>query len=70
VSSRGRLADLVAEHLDYLHYINDILRLNIDELNIVLSDLLLNTLFIPFYIESLAEEVVPVTGKISSLEHL
>ncbi|KAK3871250.1 hypothetical protein Pcinc_023591 [Petrolisthes cinctipes] len=43
-SSRGRLADLVAEHLDHLHYLNDILRLNITTLNAVLADHLLNRL--------------------------
>uniref|UniRef100_A0A0K8S8S4 Uncharacterized protein n=1 Tax=Lygus hesperus TaxID=30085 RepID=A0A0K8S8S4_LYGHE len=52
-SSQSRLADLVAEHLDHLHYLNDILCLNIDELNDVLIDHLLNKLFIPLYIFSL-----------------
>ena len=31
--SRGKLSDLVAEHLDHIHYLNDILCLNIEELN-------------------------------------
>ncbi|KAJ8977756.1 hypothetical protein NQ317_001120 [Molorchus minor] len=31
--SQNRLADLVAEHLDHLHYLNDILCLNITDLN-------------------------------------
>ncbi|KAK9496662.1 hypothetical protein O3M35_013095 [Rhynocoris fuscipes] len=52
-SSQSRLADLVAEHLDHLHYLNDILCLNIDDLNDVLIDHLLNKLFIPLYIFSL-----------------
>ncbi|KAF6201259.1 hypothetical protein GE061_005706 [Apolygus lucorum] len=52
-SSQSRLADLVAEHLDHLHYLNDILCLNIDELNDVLIDHLLNKLFVPLYIFSL-----------------
>lgn len=52
-SSQSRLADLVAEHLDHLHYLNDILSLNIEELNDVLIDHLLNKLFIPLYIFSL-----------------
>lgn len=52
-SSQSRLADLVAEHLDHLHYLNDILSLNIEELNDVLVDHLLNKLFIPLYIFSL-----------------
>ena len=52
-SSQTRLSDLVAEHLDHLHYLNDILSLNIVELNDVLVDHLLNKLFIPLYIFSL-----------------
>ncbi|XP_073974511.1 C-type lectin domain containing ema isoform X1 [Rhodnius prolixus] len=52
-SSQSRLADLVAEHLDHLHYLNDILCLNIDDLNDVLIDHLLNKLLIPLYIFSL-----------------
>ncbi|XP_066153468.1 protein CLEC16A homolog isoform X3 [Euwallacea fornicatus] len=52
--SQNRLADLVAEHLDHLHYINDILCLNITDLNHVLTDHLLHKLLIPLYIYSLA----------------
>ena len=48
-----RLDDLVAEHLDHLHYLNDILLLDISDLNIVLSDHMLNRLLIPLYIFSL-----------------
>lgn len=51
--SHNRLADLVAEHLDHLHYINDILCLNIIDLNRVLTEHLLNKLLIPLYIYSL-----------------
>ncbi|XP_061181779.1 protein CLEC16A-like isoform X2 [Saccostrea echinata] len=51
--SRDRLADLVAEHLDHLHYLNDILCLNIDALNDVLTDQMLNRLLIPLYVYSL-----------------
>jgi hypothetical protein len=51
--SLSRLKDLVAEHLDHLHYLNDILSLEIDNLNEVLTDHLLNRLFIPLYIFSL-----------------
>ncbi|XP_018570091.1 protein CLEC16A homolog isoform X3 [Anoplophora glabripennis] len=51
--SQNRLADLVAEHLDHLHYINDILCLNITDLNHVLTDHLLHKLLIPLYIYSL-----------------
>ncbi|XP_053391680.1 protein CLEC16A-like isoform X2 [Mercenaria mercenaria] len=53
--SRGRLGTLVAEHLDHLHYINDILLINIDTLNDVLSDQLLNRLLIPLYVYSLTK---------------
>lgn len=51
--SQNRLADLVAEHLDHLHYLNDILCLNITDLNHVLTDHLLHKLLIPLYIYSL-----------------
>ena len=47
------MADLVAEHLDHLHYLNDILCLNIDALNDVLTDQILNRLLIPLYVYSL-----------------
>ena len=48
-----RLDDLVAEHLDHLHYLNDILLLHIGGLNEILTDHLLNRLLIPLYIYSL-----------------
>ncbi|XP_046918540.2 C-type lectin domain containing ema [Dermatophagoides farinae] len=48
----NRLEDLVAEHLDHLHYLNDILLLDIDDLNNVLSDNLLYRLIIPLYMHS------------------
>lgn len=51
--SQNRLADLVAEHLDHLHYLNDILCLNIADLNEVLTEHLLHKLLIPLYICSL-----------------
>ncbi len=54
-NSRDRLADLVAEHLDHLHYLNDILCLNIEALNEVLTDHLLNRLLIPLYVYSLTK---------------
>ncbi|CAG0879516.1 unnamed protein product [Darwinula stevensoni] len=53
--SRGRLSDLVAEHLDHLHYLNDILCLEIAALNEVLVDHLLNRLLIPLYVYSLTK---------------
>ncbi|KAI5698510.1 hypothetical protein M8J75_007909 [Diaphorina citri] len=52
-NNENRLADLVAEHLDHLHYLNDILTLNIEALNQVLTHHLLNKLLIPLYIYSL-----------------
>ncbi|XP_046894716.1 protein CLEC16A isoform X3 [Hypomesus transpacificus] len=51
--NRGRLSDLVAEHLDHLHYLNDILTINCEFLNDVLTDHLLNRLFLPLYVYSL-----------------
>lgn len=69
--SQNRLSDLVAEHLDHLHYLNDILSLNIEDLNEVLTDHLLNKLFIPLYIFSLvpghSEENKPRVSAVVSL---
>jgi hypothetical protein len=53
--SQNRLSDLVAEHLDHLHYLNDILSLDIGDLNQVLTDHLLNKLLIPLYVYSLTK---------------
>ncbi|KAK0162347.1 hypothetical protein PV327_008692 [Microctonus hyperodae] len=53
--SQNRLADLVAEHLDHLHYLNDILCLNIKDLNKVLSEHLLHKLLVPLYVYSLTK---------------
>lgn len=53
--NRGRLESLVAEHLDHLHYINDILGLGVGPLNAVLTDHLLDRLFIPLYVYSLTD---------------
>lgn len=44
---------MVAEHLDHLHYLNDILCLDIPDLNAVLTEHLLHKLFVPLYIFSL-----------------
>lgn len=54
------MADLVAEHLDHLHYLNDILCLDICDLNQVLTDHLLNKLLIPLYIYSLSKKTAAV----------
>lgn len=51
--SQSRLSNLVAEHLDHLHYLNDIMLLKIDGLNGVLTEHLLHKLFVPLYIYSL-----------------
>ncbi|XP_071033380.1 protein CLEC16A homolog isoform X2 [Parasteatoda tepidariorum] len=52
-----KLADLVAEHLDHLHYLNDILCLHIEALNDVLTDHLLNKLLVPLYVYSLVQKI-------------
>jgi len=57
--SLGRLKDLVAEHLDHVHYLNDILCLRIENLNEVLTGHLLNRLFIPLYVYSLVRIPTP-----------
>ncbi|XP_062840941.1 protein CLEC16A isoform X2 [Trichomycterus rosablanca] len=54
--NRGKLSDLVAEHLDHLHYLNDILIINCEFLNDVLTDHLLNRLFLPLYVYSLLSQ--------------
>ncbi|XP_060028362.1 protein CLEC16A isoform X2 [Erinaceus europaeus] len=51
--NRGKLSDLVAEHLDHLHYLNDILIIRCDFLNDVLTEHLLDSLFLPLYVHSL-----------------
>ena len=53
---------LVAEHLDHLHYINDILSLGVEALNEVLTDHLLNRLLIPLYVYSLTDQVMDPEG--------
>uniref|UniRef100_A0AAX7U9E7 C-type lectin domain containing 16A n=1 Tax=Astatotilapia calliptera TaxID=8154 RepID=A0AAX7U9E7_ASTCA len=61
--NRGKLSDLVAEHLDHLHYLNDILIINCEFLNDVLTDHLLNRLFLPLYVYSLVSpETVRYSG--------
>ncbi|XP_076337258.1 protein CLEC16A-like isoform X2 [Tachypleus tridentatus] len=50
---QSRLPGFVAEHLDHLHYLNDILCLQIDDLNDVLTDHFLNRLLVPLYVYSL-----------------
>ena len=55
--TRNKLESLVALHLDDVHYVNDILQLQILSLNSMLCSHLLNTLFIPLYVYSLAPEL-------------
>eukprot|EP00794_Sanderia_malayensis_P009382 gene9382-10370_t len=52
-----RLKMWVADHLDHLHYLHDILCLEIDKLNMILTDHLLNRLLIPLYVYSLPSQV-------------
>lgn len=69
--NRGKLSDLVAEHLDHLHYLNDILIINCEFLNDVLTDHLLNRLFLPLYVYSLVcPETVCRSHQCSSLSEL
>lgn len=62
----------MAEHLDHLHYINDILCLNIPDLNDVLTEHLLHKLLIPLYIYSLTSESSkrPITSSPYNRDHL
>nr|XP_054763825.1 protein CLEC16A-like [Lytechinus pictus] len=53
--SKNRLSTLVAEHLDHLHYLNDILNIGIDGLNDVLTNHLLNRLLVPLYVSSMTK---------------
>lgn len=57
--SNQKLSNLVAEHLDHLHYLNDILLLEINDLNEVLTEHLLHKLFVPLYIFSLTPAPPP-----------
>uniref|UniRef100_A0A1B0AZE5 Uncharacterized protein n=1 Tax=Glossina palpalis gambiensis TaxID=67801 RepID=A0A1B0AZE5_9MUSC len=57
--SNQKLSNLVAEHLDHLHYLNDILLLEIKDLNAVLTEHLLHKLFVPLYIYSLTPTPPP-----------
>uniref|UniRef100_A0A8C4IZE6 C-type lectin domain containing 16A n=1 Tax=Dicentrarchus labrax TaxID=13489 RepID=A0A8C4IZE6_DICLA len=60
-----KLSDLVAEHLDHLHYLNDILIINCEFLNDVLTDHLLNRLFLPLYVFSLVSPEMSEDRKIN-----
>lgn len=68
--NRGRLEELVAEHLDHLYYIKDILSLGVDSLNTVLTDQLLNRLLIPLYVYSITDHSPFPEGVSHLLMHL
>lgn len=68
--SQNRLSDLVAEHLDHLHYLNDILSLNIADLNKVLSEHLLHKLLVPLYVYSLTKSATPVGQSPGERKHV
>ncbi|CAH8666278.1 unnamed protein product [Dicrocoelium dendriticum] len=53
--SQSKLEDLLAEHIDHLHYINDLLSLGIEGINEVLCDQILHRLLIPLYVYSLTK---------------
>ncbi|XP_071976816.1 protein CLEC16A isoform X3 [Engystomops pustulosus] len=54
--NRGSLSNLVSQHLDHLNYLNDILIINCEFLNDVLTDHLLNRLLLPLYVYSLVNQ--------------
>uniref|UniRef100_A0A914RZW6 CLEC16A/TT9 C-terminal domain-containing protein n=1 Tax=Parascaris equorum TaxID=6256 RepID=A0A914RZW6_PAREQ len=53
-SNRDRLADLVGEHLDHIHYLNDIFLIQDDRLSAMLSEIVFGRLLAPLYLCSLA----------------
>ncbi|KAE8579817.1 hypothetical protein XENTR_v10024195 [Xenopus tropicalis] len=57
--NRGNLSNLVSQHLDHLNYLNDILIINCEFLNDVLTDHLLNRLLLPLYVYSLVTQDEP-----------
>ncbi|KAM8927684.1 protein CLEC16A [Pelodytes ibericus] len=58
--NRGSLSNLVSQHLDHLNYLNDILIINCEFLNDVLTDHLFNRLLLPLYVYSLVNQDQPV----------
>ncbi|XP_072275110.1 protein CLEC16A isoform X2 [Pyxicephalus adspersus] len=54
--NRGTLSNLVSQHLDHLNYLNDILIIDCEFLNDVLTDHLLNRLLLPLYVFSLVNQ--------------
>ncbi|KRZ93256.1 Protein CLEC16A [Trichinella sp. T8] len=52
-SGVDRMRDLIADHQDHIHYLNDILCLDVEDLNKVLIDQLMSKLFSPVYLNSI-----------------
>lgn len=65
IQAKDKATDLIAEHLDDIHYVNDILCLNIDSLNEVLTEQLIRRLFLPLYLGSLVPTVQVFSFKYS-----
>ncbi|KAA0198673.1 hypothetical protein FBUS_06028 [Fasciolopsis buskii] len=61
--SYSKLVDLVAEHIDHLHYVDDLLSLDIEAINEVLCDQLLHRLLIPLHVYSLTKRYKPLAQK-------
>ncbi|KHN75959.1 Uncharacterized protein gop-1 [Toxocara canis] len=53
-SNRDRLTDLVGEHLDHIHYLNDIFLINDEHLSAMLFEIVFRRLLAPLYLCSLA----------------
>ncbi|XP_048575918.1 protein CLEC16A isoform X2 [Nematostella vectensis] len=69
----NNLKDIVADHLDHLHYLHDILSLDIQDLSCILTEHLLDRLLIPLYVYSLVKrrpDAGQDTPRISSLVSL
>ncbi|TKR67801.1 hypothetical protein L596_023894 [Steinernema carpocapsae] len=54
-SNRDRLNDMIAEHLDNMHYLNDILMIEFTDLNVLLTNSVYDRLVSPLYLASLAQ---------------
>ena len=52
ITNRNVLTSNLEEHLDHIHYLQDIFLLGVDSLNNVLKEQLMNRLFVPVYIFS------------------
>lgn len=65
------LETLVAEHLDHIHYLNDILWLDLPEIADVLREQLLARLLLPLYLASLRHgekpDNLPLVSRLTAL---